>query len=157
MPQLLIDEQFLPTAMWLIKQAQSSIYVTTFKAEMTTKPRGELLLHFFETLKQKAAEKIKVYFLINWNIDRRSVAKTNLYAAAELKKADIIVKHLRNNRCCHTKLIIVDEEVAILGSHNLSVKSCANNFEISIMTDAPDIVSRLVEVFQYAYASAQPF
>jgi len=152
---LLKDNEFLPQARALVESATRSIDISTFKAEITTKPRGLALLHFFKTLLQKAKEGVKVRFLINWNEERRSCPKTNLYVITELKKANIKIRHLKQNRCCHAKAIIVDKEKAIIGSHNLSVKSCHNNFEISYIVQEPEVINRLQSVFDASFNDAQ--
>ena len=154
---LLKDNEFLPQAKALIESAERSIDISTFKAEMTSKPRGLALLHFFKVLLQKAKEGVNVRFLINWNTDRRSCPKTNLYVITELKKANIKIRHLKNNRCCHAKAIIVDKEKAIIGSHNLSVKSCHNNFEMSYVVPDPEAVNRLSSIFDASFNGAEKY
>lgn len=152
---LLKDNEFLPQAKALIETAKRSIDISTFKAEITAKSRGLALSQFFKTLVQKAKNGVRVRFLINWNHDRKSCPKTNLYVITELKKANIKVRHLKNNRCCHAKTIVVDKEKAILGSHNLSVKSCHNNFEISYVLPDIEAISTLSSVFEHSWNDAQ--
>lgn len=152
---LLKDNEFLPQARALVESATKSIDISTFKAEITTKPRGLALLHFFKTLLLKAKAGVKVRFLINWNEEKRSCPKTNLYVITEFKKANINIRHLKQNRCCHAKAIIVDKEKAIIGSHNLSVKSCHNNFEISYVVAEPEVINRLQSVFDSSFNDAE--
>jgi len=152
---LLTDEEFLPQAIASIQAAERSIDISTFKAEITTKPRGRKLYDFFRILTDKAKQGVKVRFILNWNQERRSCPKTNLYVITELKKANIKIRHLRNNRCCHAKTIIVDKKKAIIGSHNLSVKSCHNNFELSYLTQETESIKALGSVFDASFLDAQ--
>ena len=154
---LLTDNEFLPQAKALVESAKKSIDISTFKAEITTKPRGLALSQFFKAVFQKAKEGIKVRFLINWNTDRKCCPKTNLYVITELKKLNIKVRHLKNNRCCHAKSIIVDKEKAIIGSHNLSVKSCHNNFEISYVVPDQVAITNLASVFESSFMDAEKY
>lgn len=154
---LLTDNEFLPQARALVESAERSIDISTFKAEITTKPRGLALLHFFKALLQKAKEGVTIRFLINWNQDRRACPKTNLYVITELKKTNVKVRYLKNNRCCHAKAIIVDRKKMIIGSHNLSVKSCHNNFEISYVVSDPAEVDSLSSVFNASFMDAQKY
>jgi len=154
---ILTDNEFLPTARALIESATRSIDISTFKAEITTKPRGLALLHFFKALLLRAKAGVKVRFLINWNQERRSCPKTNLYVITELKKSNVDIRHLKNNRCCHAKAIIVDNKKMIIGSHNLSVKSCHNNFEVSYIVSSPDEVDSLSSVFNNSFMDAQKY
>ena len=109
----------------------------------------------FDAVRLKAKEGVRIRFIINWNNERRSCPKTNLYVITELKKAGIKIKYLKNNRCCHAKTIIADKKVAIVGSHNLSVKSCHNNFELSYIVSDPGSVERLSSVFDASYSGAE--
>ncbi|KKM89905.1 hypothetical protein LCGC14_1244050 [marine sediment metagenome] len=154
---VLTDNNFLPQARALIESAKRSIDISTFKAEITTKPRGLALLHFFKAVLAKAKEGVQIHFLINWNNEKRSCPKTNLYVITELRKVGIDIRHLKNNRCCHAKIIIVDQERAIIGSHNLSVKSCHNNFEISYVMSSNEEVFELKSFFEASFLGAEKY
>lgn len=47
----------------------------------------------------------------------------------------------------HTKLIIVDQEYAIIGSMNLSANALDNNREIGIIVKDKDLIGKLVKGF----------
>jgi len=148
---LLIDNEFLPQAIAFITTAQKRIDIATFKAETTDKPRGRRLRSFFDTLIKKREAGVQVNFLINWNDKRRAVPLCNLTTIRELKNHKINVKILPHNRCCHAKIIIADQDKAIIGSHNLSVKSCHNNFEMSYLVLDPVNVARISAVFERVF------
>jgi phosphatidylserine/phosphatidylglycerophosphate/cardiolipin synthase-like enzyme len=153
---ILIDEDFLPQAIALITSAKERIDIATFKAEITPKPRGLRLKQFFQTLFDKRDQGVQVNFLINWNDERRVVPMTNLSAIRDLKQHKINVKILKSNRCCHAKILLVDKDRAIIGSHNLSVRSCHNNFEISYLFDDPCSITRLSTIYDRTLQDAQP-
>ena len=153
--QLLTDEQFLPAAIDLIASAKKSIFVSTFKAEMTTKPRGRRVVRLFNLLTDKAKSGVDVRFLISKREDYGHIPITNVYAIRHLRKNKVNVRHLRGNRLCHAKIIIIDGEVAILGSHNLSVKSCHNNFEVSLGITDPYIVGQLQGKYSIVWDDAK--
>jgi phosphatidylserine/phosphatidylglycerophosphate/cardiolipin synthase-like enzyme len=147
MNTILIDQSFIEWATIAATAATRSIDITTFKAEVCHKQRARKLLTFFETLKQRAGAGVRIRILINWNEEKRAVPKTNIFAAQWLTEAGVDVRHLRNNRCCHTKLIIIDNQVAAIGSHNLSVKSISDNFEITLATIETADIRLLSEIF----------
>jgi len=153
---ILFDEEFLPQAIALITSAKERIDIATFKAEITTKPRGLRLRQFFQLLIDKKSQGLIVNFLINWNDERRVVPMANLYAIRYLKEHKINVMILRGGRCCHAKILLVDRDRAIIGSHNLSVRSCHNNFEVSYLLEDPASVARLSAVYDRALLEAQP-
>lgn len=139
----------------MISMAQRHIDIATFKAEITSKPRGKDLRIFFDILFKKRDQGVMVNFLINWNTERRVVPLTNRYVIQELKRRKINIRILPNDRCCHAKIIIVDHHVAIVGSHNLSVRSCHNNFETSALIQNPATVARLTAAFNHVFLKSK--
>lgn len=152
---LLIDNEFLPQAIAFITTAQRRIDIATFKAEITSKPRGRRLRIFFDTLIKKREAGLEINFLINWNEDRRAVPACNLSTIRELKNHKINVRILPNNRCCHAKILIADQDKAIIGSHNLSIKGCHNNFEASYVVLNQVNVARLSAVYERVFLNAK--
>lgn len=154
---ILIDEQFLPQILTMLRCATRQIDISTYKAEISHKPRGKLLLQFWELLREKRWQGVDIRFLINWNQERKSCPKTNINAYRFLHRAGIKVRSLTHNRCCHAKLIIVDRKCAVIGSHNLSIKSCHNNFELSTCIFDNTQTDLLQKYFDRVYADAIPF
>lgn len=153
--KLLIDEQFLPAAKELISTAQKFIYIATFKAEIIAKPRGRGLRKFFDTLESRVQRGLDVRVIINRTNPRGSIPLSNFAATQELYKMNIPVRSLRNDRICHAKLLIVDGEAAIVGSHNLSASSCRRNFEVSYLTCDPFMVGQLIGAYEEVWNNAQ--
>lgn len=154
---LIIDNNFLAVAKSLLEQAKSTIEISSFKIEESGTPKGRNMQTFWDLLKRKAKEGIRIKLLLNWNDKRHSVAKTNLFTGRDLQKNNVKVRHLRNNRCCHAKIIMIDRKQAILGSHNLSIKSCESNFELSYLIPDPEAVKQLGEVFDRTWYDADKF
>jgi len=155
MNTILLDETFLQVAKHNITKAKKSIYISSFKVEMTHKRRGLQLLELFNLLIQKSQEGVDVRILTNKRDNRGHVPDSNGYALGELRKQRVDVRHLVNDRICHAKIIIVDETVAILGSHNLSVRSCHNNFEVSCLTTDIVTVKQLVDLYRRVWEGAR--
>jgi len=146
---LLIDQDFLPQATSLIKMATSHICISTFKAEISPQPRGRRIFAFFKTLYEKHKSGVKVDFLLNWNSQHRAVPTCNTLTLRELKAQGINIRTLPNNRCCHAKIILVDNAKAIVGSHNLSIASTRKNFETSYLITNKVSIYRLASVFKH--------
>lgn len=153
--QILKDEQFLPVAQKLIEHAQKSIYISTFKAEITTKSRGRRLHRFFDTLVKKADRGVNVRLLLNRTFNRKTIPQSNFFAIRELGKSQIKIRTPRDDRLCHAKLLIVDDTVAILGSHNLSVRGCHYNFEVSYMLNNAYIANQLSFIYTQLWEASK--
>ncbi|MFA5430875.1 MAG: phospholipase D family protein [Candidatus Omnitrophota bacterium] len=150
-----MDNQFLPEAIALVKQARKEICISSFKLEISDKPRGRGLNDFFDEVITKAKEGIKVKVLFNWHDDRRSVPKTNEGAARSLRNHGADVRYLKNNRCCHAKILMIDREKILLGSHNLSIRSTQANFEMSYIIPDPETSAQVSVVFEKIFAGAK--
>ena len=144
---ILQDEDFLPAAKALVFNAMSSIYISTFKTEIVLKRRGEKLKGFYDFLVLRRKEGVDVRLLTNKQGEQGHVPHTNAYVTNYLKKKGIQVRFLRNSQICHAKMLIVDNQYAIIGSHNLSLKSCHSNFEVSYLIKSAEMVSELANVF----------
>lgn len=66
---------------------------------------------------------------------------------AILKENKIEAKKNFSTRKLHVKLMIIDDELAILGSHNYTMSAFTTNFEISITTKDEEVVKRLKNFF----------
>ena len=152
MGMVVLDNNFLSISTPLIEKAKSEILIATFKLELSDKPRGRALKKFFQELFTAKARGIRVNMLFNWHADRKSVPKTNYSAACELKNKNIAVRYLPKNRCCHTKILIIDREYALIGSHNLSIKSTSENFEMSYLITDRDEIKNLVLIYEKIFA-----
>ena len=152
---LLQDEEFLPAAKSLIANAGKSIYISSFKLEITTKKRGQQLGQLFDILAKKCYDKKVVRVLTNKRDNRGHVPDTNAYAIRYLKEKRVPVRYFPNGRLCHAKILIVDDRKAIIGSHNLSVKSCHNNFEVSFFITDLVTVKYLVDAYDRVWDTAK--
>lgn len=154
MDDFLVDEQFLKAIIAMAQSAQYSIYISTFKAEITTKRRGARLKELFDVLVEKARQGKDVRILMNKRDNRGHIPEANAYALRFLGPTKVKIRHLPGERLCHAKIFIVDEITAICGSHNLSVRSCHNNFEVSCRIREYGRVEQLVDVYEWQWQNA---
>lgn len=152
---LVLDNEFISQAEALINQAKREICISSFKLEYSEKPRGRRLKALFDAIIEKMKQGVKVKVLFNWHDDKRSVPRTNESASRVLKNRGADVRFLKSNRCCHAKLLMIDKEKALLGSHNLSIRSCENNFEMSYLIPDPETVAQLGVVFERSFGGGQ--
>lgn len=153
---LVKDNNYLQYAMAMIKDAKKEICLSSFKLEISDKPRGRALKEYFEQIIEKMKSGVKVKVLFNWHDDRKSVAMTNYPASIFLKQRGVDIRYLKNNRCCHAKVLIVDREKVLLGSHNLSVRSTQNNFELSYLIPDPETAAEVSAEFDRLFKDAKP-
>lgn len=152
---VLIETDFLPHAEAITESARSELLISTFKLQLSDKSAGDRISRLFRRLIEKAKEGVKVKVLLNWHPNRRCVARTNYPAAKYLQQHGIEVRHLKDNRCCHAKIFCADKKQVIVGSHNLSIKSCAENFEVSYLIQNEDEAAAISRRFLSSFNGAE--
>ena len=146
--QALDSAEFINAAIDFVSGAEKSIFISTFKAEISSKVKGEKLMQFFQILAAKKAEGVDVRMLFDTPESGKHIPPSNAKALKFLQKNNIKCKSLRNGRLCHAKMLIVDNANSIVGSHNLSVMSCRYNFELSVSIPDNKYCQNLTEIFE---------
>ncbi|HSN74086.1 MAG TPA: phospholipase D-like domain-containing protein, partial [Anaerolineae bacterium] len=75
---------------------------------------------------------------------------------SKLAEAGVAVRFL-DAPYVHAKAIVVDGQVAMIGSQNLTANSLENNRELGIVFDDPAAVNRLARVFLQDWNNAEPW
>ena len=126
-----------------------------FKLEIPEQTKGKKLRKLFDILAEKVKSGVDVRIITNKEEKRGYIPASNSCAICFLVKNNIETRLLRNFRICHAKILIIDEKMAIIGSHNLSYKSCHANFETSYLFDEPATVGRLVNTFLHLWEDSK--
>jgi cardiolipin synthase len=71
----------------------------------------------------------------------------------ELLQAGVTI-HLYKLRFLHAKHLTIDEDVALIGSSNIDIRSFALNAEINLLLYDPKVVSQLREIQQHYFANS---
>lgn len=64
-----------------------------------------------------------------------------------LRKAGVVL-HFNKNLMIHAKVLIIDKQLALIGSINFTRPSMNDNRELSIITKSPDVIAALLKTFQ---------
>lgn len=68
-----------------------------------------------------------------------------------LTNCGISARCLKDRRTMHAKMIIIDGEKLVIGSHNFTRNAFGSNVEVSIITDIPPENTRLAQFFENLY------
>jgi phosphatidylserine/phosphatidylglycerophosphate/cardiolipin synthase-like enzyme len=97
---------------------------------------------------QTAARKgVKIRALLNIESMGHAITKINSRTAQYLTMAGIEVKFGQLGTTTHAKMIIIDDRIMILGSHNISKGSFSRNQEASIVIEGGDAVRQYINYF----------
>ena len=153
--EVVLNEQFLSTAMAMLVDARKSVDICTFKFEFSTRPSARILNFVIQKLYALAANEVKIRVLLNTTRARSGLTKINEHAARELKKHAIEVRTLPDGRCQHAKTLIIDNCAGIIGSHNWSPKSLTENYEVSIALYHAGYIQEIQAHFEKIWAGAK--
>lgn len=157
MTELILDEKMRTALIHIFKTARSKIQIATFKLELFGKNVPKPVAAIAEALTEALKSGVEVEMIVNWKPSRAGVPRTNDYCANEMIIRGARVRYIATGRCAHAKFIIVDGKYAILGSHNLSVRSFISNFETSLAIDEAPIIEKLQNEFSRLFSEGKSF
>jgi phosphatidylserine/phosphatidylglycerophosphate/cardiolipin synthase-like enzyme len=139
---LLINEDYFPALIKAIDEAQSEIFISIFSFKTGVHKNSypdRILGHLAKAVKRGV--NVKVILETTGRPDDELNAQ-NRQTGKLLEEKGVKVYFDSPRTTTHTKLIVIDERVVILGSHNLTQAALKYNNEISIMLSRPDLAKR---------------
>jgi phosphatidylserine/phosphatidylglycerophosphate/cardiolipin synthase-like enzyme len=139
---LLTNEDYFPALIKAIDEAQSEIFMSifSFKTDVHKNSYPDRILgHLAKAVKRGV--NVKVILETTGRGDDELSAQ-NRQTGKLLEEKGVKVYFDSPRTTTHTKLIVIDERVVILGSHNLTQAALKYNNEISIMLTRPDLAKR---------------
>lgn len=126
---LILDNKYCDTVIEFIRDAQSEIrlcaYAWRWYIDEPEIPIQQLNIELY-----RARERgVKVRCLVD-------TAAT----AQMLRDLNFNVRYISTNRMLHTKAIGIDEKTLVIGSHNLTKRASTDNYELSLLTQEPQVV-----------------
>jgi phosphatidylserine/phosphatidylglycerophosphate/cardiolipin synthase-like enzyme len=139
---LLTNENYFPALLKAIDEAQSEIFMSifSFKAGVHKNSYPDRIL---ERLAKAVKRGVKVTAILETTANRSDELNIqNRQTGKLLEEKGVAVYFDSPLRTTHTKLIVIDERLVLLGSHNLTQAALKYNNEISILLDRPDLAKR---------------
>lgn len=130
--KIIRNEEYLAVANSMILEARRHIDIGTYKFEISRRADAKGLNCLIQALYSMSCAGVSVRVLLNRTGRRNRLTRINEAAAKTLISQGIAVKFLPDNRCQHAKLLLVDKCLGLLGSHNWSVRSMTENYEVSV-------------------------
>jgi phosphatidylserine/phosphatidylglycerophosphate/cardiolipin synthase-like enzyme len=153
---LLFDRGYLQKVPGLIESAQVRVRVAMFQMAVKGRAAKATSRELAGKLWAKAREGKDVRVILNVAPGKARVAAINRDAAKWLRERGVEVRMLWPVRICHAKMVIVDDRIAIIGSHNWSPSALSGNFEVSVVIRDPGTVRKLVEYFDQLWVVSKP-
>lgn len=121
--ELLLDQQFIGRVAGAIKGAQKRIWICAYTWRWYANAPEKDIQQFNYQVIKAVKRGVQVRVIMH-----------NRAQADILNRLGIESHRLRTKKTMHTKAILVDDRILIMGSHNLTEKGTAENFESSLLT-----------------------
>ena len=139
MPQttLIIGKEFAEKVIPLIEQTKNSLNIIVYDWKWYPNQVGSAIQRFNNAIITTAKKGKRVRVIIN-----------RPYINQILSQLNIKTKKLYTEKTLHTKLMLIDNKIAILGSHNYTMNAFTINYEVSVIIRDEATVNRLNKYFQ---------
>jgi phosphatidylserine/phosphatidylglycerophosphate/cardiolipin synthase-like enzyme len=138
--ETIIGKEFPKKVIPLIDQAKTSIDIVVFDWRWYPQDPGASVQLFNQAIIRAVRRGVKVRAIAN-NDEIVNILKQNGCEAKKLLTAKLV----------HPKIMIIDNEIAITGSHNYTQSAFQMNFEVSMILRGREEIKRLIEFFNNIY------
>lgn len=94
---------------------------------------------------------VKVRVILDLEHRSHPITKINTRTGKHLKNAGCEVKFAHSTRITHAKMFVIDDNVLIIGSHNLSKGALSKNQEASIKIKGHECIDEYRKWFDYMW------
>jgi len=134
--EILIGRAFARQVIPLINEAKKSVNIIVYNWLWYPNEIGSKIQNFNQAIVQADKRGIEV----------KAVVQKTLIAEI-LRREGVKVRKVESSKVLHTKLMIIDDAIAILGSHNYTMNAFNINYEVSVIIHDPEIIAELKEYF----------
>ncbi|HOU49945.1 MAG: hypothetical protein KBG22_00675 [Smithella sp.] len=138
---ILANESFLPALIKSIDEAQNEILMSLFSFK-AGKHKDSYPDQIASHLVQAVKRGVKVYIVLETS-DKPSeeLSMQNRKTGNFLQSRGVTVFYDSPRRTTHTKLIVIDQKLVLLGSHNFTQSALKYNNEISVLLKNPELAA----------------
>ena len=129
---LLTEDDWAPFLESQLRAAAESVFISVYMVSRHWKDPGRGRTNLLETLKTCPAKPLRCRIILSHPGTIKAKEPYNIHAAQDLKAAGWGVKFMKPTQILHEKTILIDNSLAIIGSHNISVSSMATNLDTSV-------------------------
>jgi phosphatidylserine/phosphatidylglycerophosphate/cardiolipin synthase-like enzyme len=151
------DQGYFNLVKRLIDGAAKEILVSQFKIDSCGIVGKGLVNQLLVALTSKAEGGVKVNVLLDCLLPLKGRSANNVFVALWMKKRKVNVRYLVGNRCQHSKILEVDGEHVVIGSHNWTVNSLTRNSEMSVYLTDDETVRQVREAYEAEFAGATDY
>lgn len=140
MYKVLIGSKYADELLEKINSANDSIYIVMYDWRFYVDNPSHLISLINQALYRAVGRGVDVKAVVN-----NETIKNNL------DTIKVKSKYVNSSRVLHSKVVIIDNKILFIGSHNLTSNAVNNNLESSILVDIPDGDTRIIDYFNNLY------
>ncbi len=123
-PEIIIGSEFPEKVIPLIKNARTSIKIIVFDWRLYADQPAHSVSRFVLALKDACERNVNIQVLLSNDAVRKQLSAFGFQC-----------KSLYSSKLIHAKILLIDETLAIIGSHNYTQNAFENNLEVSVCVD----------------------
>lgn len=141
-PTIIFGGQFNKKVLPLIASAKDSIDIVIFDWRFDSLEAKTEIAKFNSEIFRAHCRGVKVRAVVNSH-----------QVCDRIKNLGMSAKVLTTKKLLHTKLLIIDKQHVIVGSHNYTESALSSNYEISVFFDMFETQNELIDYFNILWAS----
>jgi len=146
--QIITDRHYFGVVRKCFQEAQTSIKMMMFEAGYYEKYKdspSNVLIRELIAAKRRGVE-VKV--ILERREEKERATLRNMKTGSLLAKAGVEVVYDPLDITTHTKLLIIDDRISIVGSTNWTYNALEKNHEVSVLIRSPEVANNLQKYFQ---------
>jgi len=146
--EILLDRDYFPEVKKRITDANSSIRMIMFEASYYKKHKNSPSNQLIDALIDAKKRGLKVEIILDVRQKNDRNTERNIDTAKRLKTAGVDVLIDTEKTTTHSKLLIIDEKMVIIGSTNWTYNALTSNHESNVVFDSKEAALELLEFFE---------
>jgi phosphatidylserine/phosphatidylglycerophosphate/cardiolipin synthase-like enzyme len=134
---IIIGKEYAQLVIPLIKNSKKSIKIIVYNWLWYPTETGSKIQNFNNAIIQAHKKGVEVKVVVQ-----------KMQIAEILRQEKIKVRRIESSKVLHIKLMLIDEKIAIIGSHNYTMNAFNINYEISAIIQEAAAVKKLNDYFQ---------
>lgn len=147
----IISNEYLDSVAPLLRAAKTSIEVVMYQWGWYSYRSSARIQRLNYEYLSAARRGVKVRVLLNTDRVGGNLSRINNYTANQLRRAGAAVKIDTTGQLVHSKIVIIDDEIVVVGSHNYSERSLSSNIETSVIIQEKLTASKYKSLFELLY------
>lgn len=149
-----LTHDYAYTLLDCIRHTSTSIDILSYVVKFNMYKKSDKALLIFLALKSFPGSPHNIRVILDFPRRYKPNYHCNAFSMRRFKDAHFDVRFLNSGDTLHAKLFILDNRIAIFGSHNLTTKSVVSRYDISLLLDDPSLLTYFADYFNLLWQNS---